>query len=248
MSLSSEEWFYKEFGVNAELLIDHAWGWEPTTVADIKAYRPESNSMGSGQVLQSPYAVPKAKIVLQEMADNLSLELVAEKRMTSGITVSISYDRESLTRPDIAKTYRGPVCLDYYGRRVPKPAHGTARLSEYTSSTRMITDAAMELFDSIADSSLLVRRLNITALDVISEEQAAMRNNVPEQLDLFTDYDEAIREREARQEKMVQERRMQEAMLTIKNKYGKNAILKGTNYEEGATARERNRQIGGHHE
>ena len=239
-SVNDEERLYKLFGINAELLIDHAWGWEPCTIADIKSYKPEANSIGAGQVLQSPYVFEKAKLIVREMTEGLALELVNKGLVTNQLVLTIGYDTESLKGET---GYEGPVTTDRYGRKVPKHAHGTANLERRTASTRLLTDAATELFDRIVDKRLLVRRVYITATHVISEREA--ETDAPmEQLDLFSD-PEAQRQEE---EKLQKERRMQEAMLQIKRKYGKNAILKGMNFEEGATARERNRQVGGHRE
>ncbi len=244
LSLTHEDWFYKEFGVNAELLIDHAWGWEPCTIADIKAYKPETHSIGCGQVLPCPYETGKARIVVQEMAEGLALDLVKNKCVTSGITLTVGYDRENLTRPDVASKYQGEVSTDYYGRKVPKSSHGTKRLNVPTSSGTIIGEAVKSLFDHIIHKNLLIRRLNVTAIHVIPENSVSQTTDTPIQLDLFTDYDRI----KQTQEKLKQEHRIQEALLNIKQKYGKNAILKGISYAEGSTARERNQQIGGHHE
>ena len=244
-SVQNEELLYRLFGVNAELLIDHAWGWEPCTIDMVKAYRPESNSFSSGQVLQSPYDWKKARVVIQEMADQMALDLVAKRLVTDQLVLTIGYDVESLTRPEIRAKYHGEVHTDHYGRQVPKHAHGTANLQRQTSSFRLITEAVKELYDRIVNKDLLVRRLNLTVNHVVS--QASVNQNPdPQQLDLFTDY-EAL-EKQKREEKaaLEKERRMQEARLAIKRRFGKNAILKGLNFEEGATAKERNEQIGGH--
>lgn len=246
LSLSHEELLYRVFGINAELLIDHAWGWEPCTMADIKSYKPEFNSMCSGQVLSCAYNAAQARVVVIEMADQLALDLVAQHRVASSLTLAVSYDRESLTQPDVA--YDGPVASDHYGRLVPKPAHGSQKFSFPTSSAREIIQAATHLFDHVVDTALLVRRLNITANNVISEQQAAMLHHQPQQLDLFTDYEELKRQHAAVEEARRREHCMQETLLRIKQKFGKNSILKGTSYKEGATAWERNQQIGGHHE
>lgn len=237
----SENLLYRLFGVNAELLIDHAWGWEPCTIADIKAYRPESNSLNSGQVLKEPYPYEKAKLVLREMAELLSLDLV-EKGLTAGqIVVTVGYDVENLSDPKRAEAYRGEVTKDFYGRYVPKHAHGSANLQRPTASSRLITDAALEIFERTVDPKLLVRRLNISANQVLAEAQTEKQERY-EQLDLFTDYAEKERQEEA----LEREKRRQKAMLHIKRRFGKNAILKGTDLCEGATMIERNGQIGGH--
>ncbi len=245
-SLTHEDWLYKEFGVNAELIIDHAWGWEPTTIADIKAYRPEVNSLSSGQVLQCPYTADKARTVVSEMADQLSLDLVESHRVAAGVSVYIGYDRESLSNGEIAGNYNGPVSVDRYGRHVPKPVNASARMPMLTSSSHLITSMALKIFDSIVNKNLLVRRINITMNNVIDESEAAKQKNAPQQLDLFADYDETKQVTDEIESKLDQEHRMQKAMLAIKKQFGKNAILRGTSFTEGATARERNQQIGGH--
>ncbi len=246
-SLQHEDNLYKVFGVNAELLIDHAWGYEPCTMEAIKAYKPEVNSLGSGQVLQSAYTADKARTVVIEMADQLALDLVANRRMAEGLTLTVDYDRESLERPDIRSQYTGPVSVDYYGRQVPKPVHGTERFEHYTSSSRQMIDAAMTLFDRIVNPNLLIRRLNITAQHVVSEEDAEKSKHQPRQLELFDDNEAIAAAEKKQQQELDKERRMQEALLEIKNRFGKNAILKGVSYKDGATAKERNEQIGGHH-
>lgn len=245
-SVYNEDLLYKLFGKNAELLIDHAWGWEPCTVAAVKAYRPENNSLGSGQVLHQPYTAEKARLVLREMADLLSLDLVSKGLVTNQLVVTIGYDRENLSTPDQKKQYHGEVTKDHYGREVPKHSHGTQNLERYTSSTKLIVGAATELFDRIADKKLLVRRLNIVAAHVIPESEAPKKEPGFEQLDLFTDYVAEQAKQEKEDAALARERKRQEAVLAIKKKFGKNAILRGMNLEEGATARDRNSQIGGH--
>ena len=245
-SLTDEDLLYKLFGKNAELLIDHAWGWEPCTIEAVKAYRPSSNSLGSGQVLHQPYEAEKAKLVLREMADLLVMDLVDKRLVTDQIVVTVGYDIENLTDPGRRAKYHGPVVKDHYGRQIPKHAHGTINLEAYTSSTKKIMGAAAELFDRIVDENLLIRRLNIVATHVIPEAEAPSKHGGFEQLDLFTDYAALERKREQEQAELDRERRMQEAMLAIKKKFGKNAVLRGMNLEEGATARDRNAQIGGH--
>ena len=244
-SLNNEKLLYQLFGVNAELLIDHAWGWEPCTIEAVKAYRPATNSFSSGQVLQSPYTFKKARVVIREMAEAMALKLVSRRLVTSQLIITVNYDRECLENPDIRALYNGEVTKDYYGRMVPKHAHGTVNLKQQTSSSRLIMKAAEELYDSIVNPDLLVRRLNITAANVVSEE-IAKNKKVPEQLDIFTDYEALNRQREEERKALEKERRMQEAQLKIKQRYGKNAILRGLNFDEGATAIERNKQIGGH--
>jgi len=244
-SMQNEDLLYKLFGVNAELLIDHAWGWEPCTIADIKAFRPSTNSISSGQVLHCPYTAEKAKLVLREMADLLVLDLVEKHLVTDQIVVTVGYDIENLTDELRRKAYKGEIVTDHYGRKIPKHAHGTANLGKFTSSTKRILKAVDTLYDSIVDSNLLVRRLNITACR-ITDEAHAPTSELTEQLDLFSDYDAQGQQFAEEEEDTEREKRRQQALLTIRKKYGKNAILKGMNLEEGATARDRNAQIGGH--
>ncbi|MBQ2327199.1 MAG: hypothetical protein II376_06615, partial [Clostridia bacterium] len=244
-SVHNEELLYKLFGVNAELLIDHAWGWEPCTIADIKAYRPENNSLGSGQVLHCPYDFEKGRLVVMEMTDLLALDLVDKGLVADQIVLTVGYDIENLTDPVRREKYKGEVVTDGYGRKIPKHAHGTANLGRHTSSSKIIISAAAELFDRIANHDLLIRRLNITACHVVPDGQATPKETV-QQLDLFTDHIEEEARRRKEEERLGREKRMQKAVLEIKRKYGKNAILKGMNFQEGATARDRNRQIGGH--
>ena len=241
----NEDLLYKLFGVNAELLIDHAWGWESCTIADIKAYKPESNSLGSGQVLQCPYTARKARLIVREMTDLLVLELVDKGLVTDQMVLSVGYDVESLADPEVRKCYTGQVVTDHYGRKIPKHAHGTAKLPRLNSSTAMITEAVMELYDRIVDPRLLVRRVNLVAGRILPECMAAQDCGA-EQLDLFSDLEAQQKRREEEDAALAREKRRQKAVLTIKKKYGKNAILKGMNLEEGATSVERNRQIGGH--
>lgn len=245
-SEQNEELLYRLFGKNAELLIDHAWGWEPCTVEAVKAYRPESSSLGSGQVLQCPYDAEKAKLVVREMADALSLDLVEKRLVTDQIVITVGYDIENLTDPERRKKYRGEVVTDRYGRQIPKHAHGTENLESFTSSTQKMVEAASVLCDRIVDKNLLIRRMNITANNIVEEKAAQQKNNSYQQLDLFTDY--AAEEEQEKQEalRLDRERKLQEATITIKKKFGKNAILKGMSLQEGATAKNRNEQIGGH--
>lgn len=235
----NEDLLYKLFGINAQLLIDHAWGWEPCTIADIKAYRPSTNSISSGQVLQCPYTWEKAKLITREMTDLLSLDLVEKGLTTDQLVLTVGYDVENLTNPEIARQYRGQVVTDHYGRKVPKHSHGTANLPMFTASTRMITEAMMELYDRVTDPALLVRRITITACRVMPE---GSQKTGYEQMDLFADPEEKQKEQAA----LEREKRQQKVVLGIKRKYGKNAILKGMNFQEGATTRERNGQVGGH--
>lgn len=241
----NEELLYRTFGINAELLIDHAWGWEPCTIADIKAYKPAESSIGAGQVLHCPYTCEKAKLIVREMTESLALELVDKGLVTDQIILTVGYDIENLTDPDRKIRYKGPVTADHYGRKVPKHAHGTANLGRTTSSAMLMTNAVLELYDRIVDRDLLVRRLTIAANHIVGEGASANAEKF-EQLDLFTDYGELQRKQEKEKALLEREKNMQKAMLDIKKKFGKNAILKGINLEEGATARERNEQIGGH--
>lgn len=241
----NEDLLYRLFGVNAELLIDHAWGWEPCTMADVKSYKPESSSIGSGQVLQCPYNYEKARLIVQEMTDLLVLSLVDKGLVTDQMVLTVGYDIENLTNPDIRRLYKGEIVTDHYGRQLPKHAHGTVNLERQTSSTMLILDAVLALYDQIADKNLLVRRINLAANHVV-EESAAQGPPAFEQLDLFTDYDALEKKRQEEEARLKREKQLQQAMLAIKKKYGNNAILKGMNLEEGAMSRERNDQIGGH--
>lgn len=243
--LYNEELLYKLFGVNAELLIDHAWGYEPCTMELVKEYKPETNSVSSGQVLHCPYDYDKTRLIVKEMIDQMVLELVDKGLVTDQIVLTVGYDIENLTDPNRSRNYKGAVTIDRYGRKVPKHAHGTANLKRQTSSTKLITEAVMELYDRIVDRNLLVRRINITANKLVDEESVS-KNDSYEQLDLFTDYKAKEEEQGKENEALERERRMQKVMLDIKKKFGKNAILKGMNLEEGATAKDRNEQIGGH--
>lgn len=246
MSVHNEDLLYQLFGKNAELLIDHAWGWEPCTVEAVKAYRPSDNSLGSGQVLHCPYTSENACLVLREMAELLSLDLVRKKLVTNQIVLTIGFDVENLTDPARRQLYTGPVVKDHYGRMIPKHAHGTERLETYTSSTKKIINVATTLFDKIVDANLLIRRINIVAGHVLPEDEAPNRSDDCEQLDMFTDYAAVQAQRQKEEDELNRERKVQEALLTIKKRFGKNAILKGMNLQEGATAKDRNEQIGGH--
>ena len=247
-SVNNEEYLYRMFGVNAELLIDHAWGWEPCTIQAIKAYRPETNSMSSGQVLHTPYTWAKARVVVHEMAEAAALALLDRRLVTSQLVLYVGYDTESLSDSVIRAGYHGEVQLDHYGRPVPRPAHGNCRLEYPTSSSRLISQAVLALFDRITDRQLLVRRLNLTSCHVQSEdsESCLKQKGRPVQLDLFTDYEQERRDTEVREKALQRERKLQQTVLEIKKRFGKNAILMGLNFDEGATAMERNRQIGGH--
>lgn len=239
----NEDLLYKLFGVNAELLIDHAWGYEPTTIAHIKAYRPESSSICSGQVLQCAYPYEKAQLVVREMADLLALDLVEKGLVCHQLVLTVGYDIENLTDPHRRTHYTGQVTVDPYGREIPKHAHGTYNLPRPTASTALFLEAVHTLCEQIMDKNLLVRRINITANHVIPEN--AIPRGGFQQLDLFAPPD-AEAQQQARDQWLARERRRQQAVLALKHKYGKNAILRGMNLEDGATARERNRQVGGH--
>ena len=243
--LHNEELLYKMFGINAELLIDHAWGYEPCTMEYIKAYKPETNSVCSGQVLHCPYDFEKARLVVKEMTDLMVLDLVDKRLVTDQIVLTVGYDIENLTDSKQRGKYKGAVTVDRYGRKVPKHAHGTTNLKKQTSSTRLITEAVLELYDRIVDKDLLIRRINITANKLV-DESAVSKTEEFEQLDLFTDYQAREKEEAKEEADLEREKRMQRAMLDIKKKFGKNAILKGMNLQEGATAKDRNEQIGGH--
>ena len=240
----NEDLLYRMFGVNAELLIDHAWGWEPCTISDIKAYKPRTNSLTSGQVLQYPYDFQKARIVVREMLELLVLELVEKGLVTNQYVLTVGYDIENLTNDNIRKKYNGEVKTDHYGRKIPKHAHGTANLDRYTSSTKLAMDQMMKLYDEIVNPNLLIRRLNIAANNLILESEVKEEESF-EQLSLFTDF-EAENAKKKEEEALSKEKKLQLAMLDVKKKFGKNAILKGTDFQEGATTRERNNLIGGH--
>lgn len=244
LSTYNEELLYHLFGVNAELIIDHAWGWEPCTIDYVKKYRPETNSLSSGQVLTEPYTFKKARVVIAEMADAAALDLVAKELVTDQLVLTVGYDRESIREDG---EFQGETHLDYYGRRVPKHAHGTANLPYPSSSSEMIIQAVLDLYDRIVNPDYLIRRLNITTNHVIPVGMAeAARKKAVVQLDLFTDYEALEKSQKEQEEKLQRELRMQKALLSIKNAFGKNAILRGVSYAEGATAKERNNQIGGH--
>lgn len=239
----NEDLLFDMFGVNAELLIDHAWGYEPCTMEQIKAYKPFSNSIGSGQVLHCPYDAEKAKLVTKEMTELLVLELVEKDFVTDQVVLTVGYDIENLQRKDVK--YTGDVKNDRYGRKIPKHAHGTCNLPKKTSSTKLITECMMSLYNDIVNPALFVRRITISFGHVISEKDA-LAEPAFEQMNLFTDYTGVMEERKKERKAEEKERRLQEAMLEIKSKYGKNSILKGMNLLDGATAKDRNNQIGGH--
>lgn len=244
MSERGEDRLYRLFGVNAELLIDHAWGWEPCTIAEIKKYKPSTNSLGSGQVLHCPYNNEKARLIVREMTDLLVLDLVEKHLVTDQLVLTVGYDIENLSSKRVSN-YTGPVTMDHYGRKIPKHAHGTVNLDRQTSSTRIIVDAMLGLFDRIVDKNLLVRRVNISANRVVSESSVDTSPQA-EQLDLFTDYEELVRKEIAEQTALEKEKKAQKAIIELRKKYGKNAVLKGMNLQEGATTKDRNEQVGGH--
>ncbi len=241
----NEELLYKLFGINAELLIDHAWGYEPCTMEKVKAYKPETNCLSAGQVLQCPYDFEQTKLVVREMADLMSLDLVDKGLVTDQLVLTVGYDIENLTDPKRNAAYKGEVTVDRYGRRTPKHAHGTINLDRQTSSTYLITKAVLDLYESIMNKNLLARRVTLVANKVVPESEIREKSDF-QQMDLFTDY-KALEQQQAEEEALLdREKRMQKAMLDIKKKYGKNAILRGTNLQEGATMKGRNEQIGGH--
>lgn len=244
LNMNGEEKLYKIFGVCAELLIDHAWGYEPCTIEDIKKYRPINNSISSGQVLHCPYNYEKTRLIIKEMTELLALDLVSKHVVTDQIVLTVGYDVENLSH-NHSEAYRGEVVEDRYGRKIPKHAHGTANINEFTSSAKLITDAVLKLYDDIINKNLSVRRINISANHVISEEEK-INDRVYEQLDFFTDYNRMEKSRQSKEVFLKKERSIQETMIEIKNRFGKNAIIKGMNLEDGATTISRNGQIGGH--
>lgn len=246
MSLENEDILYNMFGKNAELLIDHAWGYEPCKMSDIKEYKPYVNSLSSGQVLHNPYEFSKARLVATEMAESLVLDIYEKKLVTDQIVITVGYDIENLTRPEIAQYYKGEVKVDSYGRRVPKHAHGTINLDEYTSSIGEIVSAAQDLFDKIVDPMLLIRRITIVFGRVIPEDKVVKKVIQSNFFDVLFESEENLEKKKRKEDKLKKEKKIQEALLNIKTKHGKNAVLKGYNLEEGATAKERNSQIGGH--
>ena len=238
----NEELLYRMFGINAELLIDHAWGWEPCRMQDIKAYRPETNSVCSGQVLQCPYSFEKARLVVREMAEAVALDLLEKKLVTDQLTLAVGYDIENTT----GGSYHGEIVTDRYGRKIPKHTHGTANLPRKTSSARSITDAVLGVYDAKVNPKLSIRRLTITANRLVGEDTAQQEPEAPVQFNLFDNVEVQEQRLQEEEAKLKRERKIQEAMLDIKKKFGKNAILNGGSYLDGATAKERNKQIGGH--
>lgn len=234
----NEDLLYETFGVNAELLIDHAWGYESCTMKDIKSYKPENNSIGAGQVLSSPYSFQKARIVMKEMLDSLALTLVSKDLVTNQIIITVGYDKNN-------SEYSGEITEDRYGRKLPKHAHGTVNLDRYTSSSKLIVQAGMKWFDQNVDQFLKIRRMNIAACQVV-EESTVENMKYNQQLSLFMNFDQVEKDEEKLKKELEKEKRLQKATLQLKEKYGKNAVLKALDYQEGATARERNDTIGGH--
>ena len=241
-SLDNEDLLYKLFGVNAETLIDHAWGFEPCTIKDIKNYKPNNNSISMGQVLHCPYEYKKTKLIIKEMADSLSLDLVAKSLVTNQLGLMIGYDIENIT-----PSYKGEIIKDHYGRNIPKYSNGTINLSHKTSSSKYITEELLNLFERIINKNLLVRRITVVANNVVNINEIKEEKTL-EQFDLFTNYEILDKKREEEKRKKEEENKLQHIIIDIKNKYGKNSILRGMNFEEGSTAIDRNSQIGGHHE
>lgn len=241
----NEDLLYDLFGVNAELLIDHAWGWEPCKLEHVKGYKPSSKSTGAGQVLLRPYTYDEVRIIVMEMTDQLVLDLVDKNLVADQFVLTVGYDISNLSDPERRKRYKGVVKTDYYGRKIPKHAHGTANLDRQTSSTKLIMDAVMKLFEEIVDEALLARRVNIVANHI--EDADSVKDEVKvEQLDLFTDYNKKSKEENEEKSMLEKEKKLQHALLDIKKKFGKNSVLKGMNLEKGATGKDRNNQIGGH--
>ena len=236
----NEELLYDLFGINAELLIDHAWGWEPCEIKDIKAYRPESSSLSVGQVLAEPYTADKARIIVREMTDGLIMELVGKRLVTDQVVLTVGYDVENLKAE-----FNGEITEDWYGRKTPKQAHGSENIGKQTSSTKLIMEAMLRLYDRIVDPKLLVRRMYVIANRIVPEDGLRSEPQY-EQMDLFSEEDDSKQQTVEEKRALEKEKRLQEAMLSIKQRYGKNSILHGTSYKDGATGRDRNEQIGGH--
>lgn len=242
-SVENEELLYKIFGINAELLIDHSWGWEPCTIESIKSYKPTSNSISSGQVLHCPYDFDKARLIVKEMTELLSLDLVDKKLITDQMVLTVEYDIENLVNPNIMQEYKGEIVTDRYGRKMPKQAHGTINIDHKTSSTKVIIEAVLKLYDRIVNKKLLVRKVYVVANNVITErENEKTKKDEFTQLDLFGNY----QKKEEIEKSEEKEKQIQKTMIELKNKFGKNAIIKGMNLEEGGTTIDRNNQIGGH--
>ena len=239
----NEDLLYKLFGVNAELLIDHAWGYEPCTIKDIKSYKPQNNSLGSGQVLHEPYTYEKARLIVAEMIDLLVLDLVDKRLVTDQIVLTVGYDIDNLTSGNVE--YSGDITVDFYGRKVPKHAHGTVNIGYHTSSTKVIMENVLKLYDRIVNKKLLVRRVNLSANHIV-DESIVSKQIAYDQLSLFVDYDSLEKKQQKESINLEKEKNLQKAIIDIKKKFGKNSVLKGMNLEEGATTKDRNEQIGGH--
>ncbi len=242
----NEDLLFRLFGVNAELLIDHAWGWEPVEISECKAYKPESKSLSQGQVLSRPYSAEEGRIVVREMADMLAMDLVRKGLFTDQVVLDVGYDVENLSEPLRAAAYKGPVSTDYYGRKVPKSVHGSQNLGRKTTSAKMISSAICAIYDRVVDPGLTVRRFNLAVTRLVTGDELDKRELEAEQLDFFTDYEAKDKALAAEEEELRRERQVQEALLEIRDRFGKNAVVKGLNLQKGATALERNRQIGGH--
>ena len=244
-SIENENKLFKLFGINAELLIDHAWGWEPCTLDDVRKYKPTTNSLSSGQVLHEPYDYKKTKLIVREMTELLTLDMVDKHYVTDQIVLTIGYDTSNLDDSKIMNRYDGEIKKDFYGRKVPKPAHGTIRLDHQTSSTKTIMEAVIKLYDKIINPILLTRRINIAVCNLVNEDKIKNKT-IYQQFDIFSNIEEESKIKEKELEDEKNERQIQRTILDIKTKYGKNAILKGMNLEDGATTIERNGQVGGH--
>lgn len=246
-SVENEDLLYKIFGVNAELLIDHSWGWECATIKSVKECKPENRSLCSGQVLHCPYDYDQTKLIIKEMADEITLDMVEKHFVTDMLVLTIEYDIENLKNAKYSKFYNGEIKEDRYGRRVPKPAHGTFRLENKTFSTRIISNGFVQLFDRIINKNLLIRKIYLTVGN-LTDENELKKVEKYEQVNLFTNYGELAKKEEEERIKLEKEHKIQSAIIGIKNKYGKNAIIKGMDLEESATTIQRNGQIGGHQE
>ena len=246
-SVQNAEKLYKLFGVNAELLIDHAWGWEPTEIADCKAYTPDSRSLSAGQVLARPYTFEEGRIVVQEMADGLAMDLVRKGLTTDQVVLDVAYDAANLRDPKAMAAYQGAVKPDYYGRQAPQRVHGSHNLGRHVSSSGRIMEAVCEIYDRLVDRNLTVRRFNVAVCRLLTVQEAREREaSAAEQLSLFRDYAAEEKAKQAEDAALEKERKMQEALLHIRDRYGKNSVVKGLNLQDGATAIERNGQVGGH--
>lgn len=246
-SIKNEELLYKLFGINAEFLIDHSWGYEPCTMKDVKSFRPATNSLSSGQVLHCPYNYEQTKLIVKEMTDLLVLDLVERHLVTNQLVLTIGYDIDNLIDSEISNSYKGEITADKYGRKIPKHAHGTINLKEKTSSTKLIMEAIEELYNRIINKNLLIRRINVVANNVVSESEIENLKQ-EEQISLFIDYEKQKQEKVKETQKRKNENNLQHTIIDLKKKYGKNAILKGMNLEKDGTTIERNAQIGGHKE